>query len=387
MLLWVIFAGLTAVAVATVLGPLFQQEAAGRREAASGAHDRALYTDQLREIDGDLERGLIGPAEAEAARIEIARRLLRVSETPSAATRGARPPPRGSTVVAVAAVLICLPVAGLVLYLGYGSPLLPDQPLASRLTATSDDQDLAGLVARVEARLREQPEDGEGWDVIAPVYLRQGRFEAAADAYARALRLLGVSTARLVNHGEALVLANNGIVTETAKQAFERALAREPGLAKANFWLAMAAEQDGRHGDAADRWRVMLGSGSSDAPWRPIVEERLRLAEARRAAAAESLVANGKAPARGPSAADIAAAQSMSAEERAAMVQQMVAGLADRLARDGSDLEGWLKLIRSHAVLGDRQAAMQALRSARDNFKSNDQALARLDALAKGLGL
>ena len=94
-----------------------------------------------------------------------------------------------------------MPLLALGLYLAYGSPRMPDQPLAARLQDPASDRNLEALVARVEARLREHPEEGEGWDAIAPVYMGWRRYSDAADAYGQAIRLLGESAKRLLGAG------------------------------------------------------------------------------------------------------------------------------------------------------------------------------------------
>jgi len=80
-------------------------------------------------------------------------------------------------------------------------------------------------------------------------------------------------------------------------------------------------------------------------------------------------------------------AENMSREERAQMIENMVAGLADRLEADGSDLDGWLRLMRAYKVLGKSGEAKQAAASARENFRDNPNALQRIDNAARQLGL
>ena len=145
-----------------------------------------------------------------------------------------------------------LPVLALSVYLLYGSPRLPDQPLAARLQAPGSDQNLEALVARAEARLREHPEEGEGWEALAPVYMGWRRYADAADAYGHAMRLLGESPKRLAGYGKALVLAKEGIVTEDARKALERALALDATLVESRILLIMAKEQDSAFAAAAD---------------------------------------------------------------------------------------------------------------------------------------
>lgn len=372
MLLWIILACLTAAVLYGLLRPL----AGGRgNDPARDAFNAAVYRDQLAEVKSDRARGLIGEAEAEAARLEIARRLLAADGKDSAPDiiNGGFPAKAAMVVVAV-----MLPVAALGLYLTYGSPRLPDQPLAVRLQDPANEQNLAALVSRVEARLREHPEEGEGWEVIAPVYMGWRRFGDAAQAYAQAIRLLGPSAQRLSGQGQALVLKNDGVVTEDARKALEQALALDPTLLEPRILIAIAKEQDGQYVAAVEDWRG-LRDKREDAAWRDMVEKRIEAAEAHLAGTPRADP--------GPSPADIATIERMAPVERQAMVEQMVQGLAARLAQVGDDLPGWLKLVRAYSVLDRKEDAAKALARAKSQFSGNTQAIEQLDALAAELGL
>ena len=327
-------------------------------------------------------------------RIEIARRLLAADSKADGAdpadTSGAKIKP------AILIVALALPLFALGLYLAYGSPLLPDQPLAARLEDPASDKNLEALVARVEARLREHPEEGEGWDVIAPVYVTWGRYAEGAEAYGHALRLLGPSAKRLSGRGQALVLANNGLVTEDARLALEQALKLDGTLIEPRVVLAIAKEQDGQFAAAIDDWRALLAGAKEDAPWRAMVEKRIEAAEAHLSgkpieaetqAETETQAERGERNEKGPSAADVAAAQNMAPAERQAMVERMVQGLAIRLDQEGGDLADWLKLVRAYSVLDRKDDALKALAKARNQFSGDSQALQELDQLATELGL
>lgn len=376
MLLWIILAVLTGGVLFVLLRPLARKEASGEAgDAAREGFDAAVYRDQLAEIDADRARGLIGDAEAEAARIEIARRLLASDGKVRATSAG---PSRGAAAnAAMVAVALLLPLLALGFYLSYGSPGLPDQPLALRLKDPANEQNIAALVARVEARLREHPEDGEGWDVIAPVYLGWRRFGDAAGAYEQAIRLLGPSAARLSGLGQALVLKNDGVVTEEARTALERAVALDKMLIEPRILLVIAKEQDGKFGEAVEEWRALLATADTNAPWRQMVEQRIAFAEAKR---------DGK-PLPQPSEKEVAAAETMSPTERQAMIESMVAGLAARLETQGDDLPGWLKLVRAYSVLDRKDEATKALARAKSQFSGDAAAIRELDALAAELGL
>ena len=234
MVLWMIFALLAGATLIGILYPFLRSKPPVLDEAA---YDTAVFKDQLHEIADEEERGVISKAEAQAARTEVSRRLLAAAEGGKKKAKLAIARSASGATLALVSVFLLVPVASTALYLVYGSPGLPDQPLAARLQAPDGHQDIAALVARVEARLREDPQDGRGWEVLAPVYLRQRRFADAANAYGKAAQLLGETPRRLIEFGNALVLANNGIVNEHARAILQRALAQDDSLIRAHFWL------------------------------------------------------------------------------------------------------------------------------------------------------
>jgi cytochrome c-type biogenesis protein CcmH len=385
--IWFVLAALTAIVLFGLLRPLM----AARVEArAPEAFDAAIYRDQLAEIASDRARGLIGEREAEAARIEIARRLLAADENARDADRAKTK--SGTAKAAILIVGLAFPLLSLGLYLTYGSPRLPDQPLAARLQDPVNEQNIEALVAKVEARLRENPEEGEGWEAIAPVYLRAGRYSDAAEAYARAGTLLGPSAKLLSGQGQALVLANNGLVTKEAREILEEALKRDGTLLEPRILIAIAKEQDGQFKEAVEDWRALLANAKQDEPWRAMAEKRMQAAEAHLAGAPLGTepppqAASGQGGAKGPTSADIAAAQAMDPAERQAMIERMVQGLAARLDQGGGSLADWLTLVRAYTVLDRKDDAVKALDRAKNEFSSDGEALEKLDRLADELGL
>jgi len=376
MMLWIVFAAMTALAVATVLHPLVTGRA---RAHARARHEVAVYRDQLLEIDRDRGRGVISDGEAEGARAEIARRLIAADERHD---RG--PPPATAIWRRSAAVLVIVLLPGIALgsYLALGSPGAPSQPFAARQEAPLESQDLATLVGRVEQHLQQDPTDAAGWDAVAPAYMRLGRFRDAADAYGRAIRLGGETAERQSALGEARLFLTGGMVDAAARAAFERASALDPSLPSPRFYLGLAAKQDGDVDRARALWEELVASAPPRASWADEVRRQIAgLAGGEAAAAGRS----GSEP--GPGAEDVAAAASLSAEERGAMIEGMVDGLAARLADAPDDLDGWLRLARAYVVLGRQADARAALDSARDAFTGRDDPLARIEAAARELGL
>jgi cytochrome c-type biogenesis protein CcmH len=362
MTLWFVLALMTAAAIFAVLWPLARHGTGARTGSEIN-----VYRDQLDEIERDRAADLIGAAEAEAARIEVSRRLLASADAPR--PLAASPIWRRRAVALVA--LVALPTATVSLYLALGSPSLPGQPIAARVNLPAADTPLESLIAQVEARLAQVPTDGRGWEVLAPVYLRLGRSNDAVAAWRKVIAYSGETAARQANLGEALIAAANGVVTGEAMDAIRRALALDPTDVKARYFLGLAAEQDGRVDEAAAIWRELLVGAPADAPWADFVRDALRRV------AQES----------GPDADDFAAAAQLDDRQRGEMIRGMVERLAERMRRDGGNLDGWARLVRSYIVLGERDKARAAAGDARRALAGEPEKLRRLDEIIKGLGL
>jgi cytochrome c-type biogenesis protein CcmH len=388
MTLWLAVALMTVAAIFAVLWPLARP--ASRLRSGS---DVAVYRDQLDEIERDRAAGLIADKEAAAAQVEVSRRLIAAAD---AQTSTSPPAAAASTVwrrraVAVVA-LVMLPFGAAAIYLVLGSPTLPDQPLAPRLAAAArGNQSVDNLIARVEAHLEQKPDDGRGWEVIAPVYVRLGRFEDAVKARRNAIRLNGETAEREAALGEAMVFAANGVVTAEAKAAFERAVALDAGYVQARYFLGLAAEQDGNRAQAGAIWRALVDGAPPDAPWLDFVRRALARVGGEPASAGSGPNQSGPSLSgpnqSGPSEEQVAASADLPPEQRNAMIRSMVERLAERLTRDGSDVEGWLRLVRSYMVLGERDKARAAAGTARRALGADPGKLQRLDDLVKGLGL
>ena len=391
--LWISFA-LLAAAVATLL-----VRNAGSK-AASGTHspDLDVYRDQLDELQSDTERGVIDADQAAAARAEIARRLLKQAAAPAAPALA--PNHSAFTEKLLFACAAAVPVLSLVLYLWVGSPGLPGNPLAERLASAPNAAAPNDMIAKVEARLRDHPDDGQGWAVIAPVYLSMGRAPDAANAFARAITLLGETPERLLGLAKANVVANNGMVNEPARKALQRILEIDPARIEAKFWLGVYDEQNGRPDAAAATYLALLSGGPADAPWRKAVEERLAAVTGKSVAAppagmtppvlapaAAGLPVSGP-DAKGPTPAQfVAAAQKLAPEMREQMIGRMIAKATDIVKANPQDIAAWSRIVTGHAALGKRPDAKSALKDARQTLSGNAAALGELDALAISLDL
>jgi cytochrome c-type biogenesis protein CcmH len=365
MIIWFIFAVLTACVILAIVRPLAEAKTA----APDSEQDIQVYKLQLAELERDAERGTLNADEVAQSRTEIARRILRARKQANAGERFVAGRVNGNA--ALVAISVVIAVATLGLYANFGAPGLPDQPLQARLDAPPAEQSLDIQIANVERRLRSHPDDAAGWAVIAPVYFRTGQYEKAAEAFRKAMALSGEDENKLLGFAESLTFANNGVIPEPAKAAMAEAVKQKPKSLRGRFWMAVLAEQDGNKQEAEHIFRTMLAENIPEA-WRKIALERLA-----------SLNAPGEDR---QSSADLQSADALQGNQ-GEMIRGMVARLADRLKENGDDLQGWLRLIRSYAVLKEFGKAEEATESARRQFASNAEALDQIAALGQEVGI
>ena len=358
MILWMIFGLMTAAAIAAVLFPLVRR----RAEEFSG-NDIAVYRDQLGELDRDRAAGLIGKSEAEAARVEISRRLLAAADADAARAASAAADPVPAARVRrciIAAALLLLPAGAGALYLRLGSPELAAMSAGDAVQPEKQTQ-IENVVARVEVHLQSNPRDGRGWEVLAPVYMQLGRYSDSVTAWRNALALLGETAEREANLGEALMAEANGVVTIEAKAAFVRAVTLDNTIVSARYYLGRAAEQDGKREEAAKIWRDLVAEAPAGAHWANDVRAALARIESNSAASPDPTgapTAESKPPAAPP-------------QHEGDAIQGMVDRLAERLKKSGSDPEGWVMLARSYASLGEKEKAAAAISDARAALAGN----------------
>ncbi len=339
-----------------------------------GAGSSAVYRDQLRELEGELAAGWIAASEYESAKAETARRLFNANEREYPTAKPARP----SRWLKLA-IVVFLPLASMSLYIRLGSPDLPSRPLQERLR--NPNGDVAILVRRIESHLQHSPDDAKGWEVLAPIYFKTNRIGDAELAYRNVIRLLGPNAIRLGDLGEVLVVKANGIVTAEARSVLQQSLALDAANPRTLFYLALALEQEGKAADAKTAFEALAKQSPPDAPWLAAVDEHIAKNGGQQTASA-----NANAPGN-PTAEDVAAANALSSGDRQQMIRGMVDSLDAKLKEDPKNFEGWMRLIRSYAVLNDRERAADALKRGLAAFPADGGEGQQLLALAKELGL
>jgi cytochrome c-type biogenesis protein CcmH len=350
---------------------------------ARASFDQAVYRDQLHELDRDIGRGLITPAEADSARLEIQRRLLAADRQPAV-------PPRLSRSPVLAGVVFVVIVAGsLTFYLRLGAPGLPDEPFSSRTAELAQSRGRSTLQQAADSlasRLKQNPTDPQGWLLYARTVAMLSEWDQAETAYRHAIELGQTSPDVLGGHAEVMVMQAGGAVTPAAMAAFQQLLKADPNSGIAQYYLALAAMQAGEPRKAIDGWQALLAELPANSPLRPQLGQRIaeaaqqagikapELAEGKPAEAEAGPNAAGpdaagpgaggpgagEPGAGGPDAKAVADAAQMTPEQRQAMVQGMVAALAAKQAADPSNLDGWLRLGRAYAVLHQPDKAADA---------------------------
>lgn len=380
-MLFLVF-GFCAVFAAAVLAYALlrrQQGAVSRIE-----HDLEVYRAQLKELERERDSGLISETEAAAAKLEIERRVLAADQAGSA---GAAKESRRREWVPAAMVAGLVPLAAVGIYAAIGNPEVPSVPFseqsarraemaqAQRQAAQDDLPDVETMMARVRERLAQDPDDLQGWLVLARSALAMGGFDEAIGAYDQAIRLSGETVDLLSGKAEAMILAAQGRVSVEARSALDHAADLEPANARVRYYLAIAKQQDGDLQGAMDDFVAMLQSAPPDAPWAGVVRERT-------AALASDL---GLDPSRVVPDAPLAAAGSGAAA--AASPRAAVEELTARLDANPKDFRGWISLATALVEFGDREGARQALDRGAQVYEGAPFVLQQFDQAALDLGL
>ncbi len=353
MILPFLLAVLALGALLPIVAPLLR---GSRPVAPRGSFDQAVYRDQLQELDRDLARGLITPGDADAARLEIQRRLLATDKVPAPPSRLSRSP--------ILALIVFVVIAGGAVgsYLWLGAPGLPDEPFAARKAEMAHGGNPASLqqaTTALAAKLKQNPSDAAGWLLYGRSLAMLNQWDQAEDAYRHAIDLGQTGPDVIADHAEVLVLQAGGTVTPAAEAAFHQVLKADPSSGIARYYLAVAAMQAGEPRQAIEGFQALLAEMPADSPLRPQLGQKV--AEAAHAAGIpvpELAKATPPAPASGPDA--LADAANMSDEQRQAMVRDMVAKLAAKQDADPGNLDGWLRLGRAYAVLHQPDKAADA---------------------------
>ena len=412
MTFWIIVAMLS-IGVGTVLGLTLMRGRVG--DAPPAAYDLQVYRDQLREVDRDTTRGVIGAEDAERLRAEISRKILAAdAQLQAGGESGGQPRMLG--IVAAGVIVAAIAGGGVALYSWIGAPGYRDLPMATRM-AESDaaraerlDQDAAearfapqdpglpegtdaeylALVERLRETVAERPEDRRGLRFLVRSEAALGNMGAARKAQAQLIEAKGedATPTDYATLAELMINAAGGYVSADAEAALRDALDREGQLPTARFYLGVYMAQVDRPDSAFRLWRDLLAESTPDAPWVAPIRSGIEDLAAR-AGVRYELPPRQAAPMApsGPSAGDVEAAEDMDPEARREMIRGMVARLSDRLATEGGTAQDWARLINAYGVLGEAEQAGRIWAEAQSVFADSPERLATVRAAAQTAGV
>ncbi|MDD9910854.1 MAG: c-type cytochrome biogenesis protein CcmI [Ahrensia sp.] len=366
--MWAIIGLMIAAAVLCVLIPLSRKPSMGETNERA-----AVYEEQYRALEGEE---IADPTE----RARIGRHLL--SEIDGTGERS-RATSRKAVIAASIGSLVFLPGFTLAIYAVQGSPGF-EARMADAAKVPLEQQSIESLVARAEAELAKNPDDIQGWSVLADVYRRTGQEEKLVRAWRNIIRLGGENSAALTELAEAQARLARGFISQDTLKLFERAVKLDATNMKARAFTLVAMEQSGDIAAAIAAWEALGNEVSDQSPvWKERIAQRvamLRDQQGRTAGARDS------AGQPGPDQDDINAAQSLTPRERTHMIEGMVSGLARRLRDEPDDVEGWIRLIRSYHVLNRLDDVGESWRMSSAIFGPGTEERNRIVAMLETLG-
>mgnify|MGYP003652453266 CR=1 FL=1 len=318
---WIVVALLLAACILVMAAAL-------RGGAGPGVRpDVDVYRDQLRELERDAARGTLDPEEAEAARTEVARRLL----------------------------------------------------AADRVRVTRLAEELKQVLAA-------RPNDLRGWRLAVQTQAGLGDLEAAWQSQDRVIAILGeeAGAEEFALLAELMILAAGGYVSPQAETALSEAVRRDRANGTARYYAGLMYAQGGRPDRAFGIWRGLIAESAPGDPWLDPIYAQI---EEISVLAGDPTPLDELPQPRGPSVDDIEAAGDMTPQDRIEMIGDMVQGLSERLANEGGTAEEWARLITSYGVLGRTDAAATVYAEAKTVFAADRGALDTLARAADRAGI
>ncbi len=267
-LFWLAAAALAAGMVALLLRPFWGARAPARISRRQA--NISIYRDQLRELDADLRAGTLAQADYDRARRELESRALEdaAHDAPLAAKRGRGP---------MLAVAAGVPVLAVAVYFAVGNPgALAPQADPHTLTA----QQLEAMVGRLAGKMRENPEDVDGWKLLGRSYSALGRFPEAADAYAKAAVRAPRDAQLLADFADVLAMARGQTLEGEPEKLIARALELDPNNLKALALSGTAAFARRDYARAAATWEKMLPLVAADSEDARVIRQNVQEARA-----------------------------------------------------------------------------------------------------------
>ena len=366
-----------------------------------------VYADQMRSLERDLAKGVLGDDEFDSMRAEVGRRMISAARLrPNAEATVSNVGLRTFITASLAAFIL-----GSIVYDQIGRPDVPDSPISVRykqsdalrsarlgqsdaeaqaqaqaqaqaLKAPKDPTYLQ-LVTKLRAALEARPNDIQGFVLLAKSESRLGNYTNAYAAQAQVLKLKGRASSpdEWYRYAELLIMAADSYISKEAEDALRQTLQGDPKHSLALFRIGIYFDQIGRPDRTFSIWRKLLEAGPESAFYIPIIRRTII------DLAMTSGVDYEPPKIKGPSREDIQNAAEMSEEYRRTMISSMVTGLADRLANEGGPASDWAQLIVAYGVLGETDTAQEILNESLQLFSEQPADIRILQQASISAGL
>lgn len=372
-MIWFFVGAILVVSVGILIWPFTKKGLASISRTDGGLQ---VYKQQLNELTRDIEQGIISADEADSLAIEIKRRMLRVDRHEGLNSAD------GSDInrLLMIGLVLCIPLASLFIYFDLGSPDQQSQPLAARdldaEKAAFAGNNIDQLIEKLIDGLKSQPDNLDGWILLARSLSRSERYKEAAETFIQATALAPNDPDLYVGAGENFYFYAEGVIGIDAEKAFLKARELDANHPGARYYLAVLQAQQGNEKEALEIWIKLFRDSPADAPFMAILERRITEAAEKTNMDLGTLF-DDKADQTmtGPSEQDIAAASEMSAGDRQAMIASMVERLSARM-EDAPDYEGLMRLGQVYATLNEFDKSADAYGRASELVKNDVAAMA-----------
>ena len=256
MIQFILFATLLMLVVAVfIVPPLWKKQRAAVQEVDRKAANLAIFRDQLTELEREKTEGTLAEADFDQARRELQRRLL--EETDATTEDAANSHEHGPSRKMAIAVLVLLPITGMLAYSLLGNPraLDPAETAApQQMTAEKINEMVASLAAKVQAN----PDDLKGWLMLARSYKTMGRYDESAEAYGKAEKLVNEDPDLLASYAETLAMARGKGLQGKPMELVAKALKLDPKHGHSLFLAGAAAMEAGDNKQGIAYWEALL---------------------------------------------------------------------------------------------------------------------------------
>jgi cytochrome c-type biogenesis protein CcmH len=275
MTFWILIALMIAGALLFIVPPLLGRKNEQVSATARSELNITVYRDQLRELDAELAAGALSKEEYQSARSELEGRVLEDSATEEAVVA----PPVSNRKLAIAAA-VAVPVLTVSLYLMLGKPAgLDPQSVPVEPEQQVTQEQIVAMVEKLAQKLKDKPDDEQGWVMLARSYLALRRFNEAADAYAHAVELMPNNAQLLADYADILAVNNGRNMLGEPEKIIRQALQADPNNAKALALMGTAAYQHKDYKAAIEWWQKLLLNVPPDSQMAASIKANISQAE------------------------------------------------------------------------------------------------------------